>query len=764
MPACPRAVFLFSMLAVLPSTRDLAAQTFQLSAADIADSAALIRSMPRLAAEVLAEYQDTDRARFLDNVFRLQMLTGQYAEALTSLAELRSVSGDSTPQARSARVQYEILSRARVMERSGRSFREAFEKAFRDAFIELDDPSAGWAARALLVSARTAASDLRWAAPDQTGTNTVSLEDALTLLHVYQQVESYRAFAGLPPPLVAEDDARRYSIQANVEVALPDGATSCALVVRPRASRERLPTLMEFTIYADTTAGRQREAFLSAAHGYVGVTAYTRGKVCSPDRTVPYVHDGADAATVIDWIAAQPWSDGRVGMYGGSYSGFTAWAAAKHMPQGLQAIMVGAPVGPGIDVPMEGNVFWNFVYPWPFYTTNNRFLDNATYFDNARWNRLYREWYSTGRPYRALPEIDGTPNPVFADWIAHPDLDEYWRGMIPQGDEYANIRIPVLQTAGYFAGGPGAAVHYFLQHTKHHPGAEHYLLIGPYDHFQAQRGVVTVLGDTATYFAGYEIDPAARINILGGLRYQWFDHVLRGGARPALLTDRVNYQVMGADRWRHAPSIEAMSNGRLRLYLSAARLRGRYTLSPTPGSEETSITHTVDLADRSDVDRRPVGGLMATEIDTSNAITLMSEPLEEPVEVSGLLSGHLEVIANKRDFDFEIYPYELTPDGQYFQLAPFTSRASYVGSLGERHPLTPGKVERLDFESSVRMISRRLSAGSRLVIVLGIVKNPGQQINYGTGGNVSDESIDDAGDPLSIRWLRDSYVEFPTRR
>ncbi len=762
MTARLRAVWLGSVLAVVPAARDLAAQTFQLSAADIADSAALSRSMPRLAAEVLEAYQDSDRIRFLDNAFRLQMLTARYADAAVSLAELRSVAGDTTPQGRAARVQYEVLARARIMERSGRPFQDAFEEAFREAFAELDDRSAGWAARAFLVSARTAAGDLRWATPDLSGRKTISLEEALTLLRVYEAVESYRVFAGFPPPLVAEDDARRYLIQTNVKVSTPGGATVCALVVRPRRSSGRLPALLQFTIYADTVA-LLRDALLTAAHGYAGVIGYTRGKVCSPDRTVPYVHDGADAAALIDWIAAQPWSDGRVGMYGGSYSGFTAWAAAKHMPVGLWAIMVGAPVAPGIDVPMEGNIFWNFVYPWPFYAAYNRFLDPATYSDDSRWGRLYREWYTSGRPYRALPEIDRTPNPVFADWIAHPDLDEHWRAMIPQGEEYAKIRVPVLQTAGYFFGGPGAAVYYYLEHTKHHPGAQHYLLIGPYDHFQAQRGVVTALGDTATYFAGYEIDPVARIDMLGGLRYQWFDYVLRGGARPALLADRVNHQVMGADRWGHAPSIAAMADSRLRLYLSAARSGGRYTLSATPGAEGTSITYTVNLADRSDVDRLPVGGLMDTVIDTSNAITLISEPLGEPVEVSGLLSGHLEAIANKRDFDFRITPYELTADGQYFQLAPFISRASHVPSLRERRLLTPGKVERLDFESALRMISRRLAAGSRLVIVLSIVKNPGQQINYGTGGDVSDESIDDAGDPLSIRWLPGSYIELPTR-
>jgi predicted acyl esterase len=249
-----------------------------------------------------------------------------------------------------------------MSESSRRPFPDAFAESFRETFAGLDDGTAAWALRAMLVPPRTVASDLRWATPDQTGKTTVSLEDALTLLHVYQAVEAYRGFAGLLAPLVAEDDARRYLIEPNVRVATPGGATVCVIVVRPRAPAMKRPALLQFTIYADSVAS-MREALLAAAHGYVGVTGHTRGKACSPDRAVPYVHDGGDAAALIDWIAGQPWSDGRVGMYGGSYSGFTAWAAAKHMPTGLRAIMVGAPVAPGIDVPMEGNVFLNFLYP-----------------------------------------------------------------------------------------------------------------------------------------------------------------------------------------------------------------------------------------------------------------------------------------------------------------------------------------------------------------------------------------------------------------
>jgi hypothetical protein len=744
--------------------RTVAAQTFPLSSADLADSAALAGSMPRLGGEVLAAYRDVNRARFLDNRFRLQMLTGRYRDASASLAELRRTRPDPAPRARALYAQYEVLVNARTSsERSGRPFPDTFAESFRETFSRLDHMTAAWALRAMLVPPGTVASDLRWATPDQTGKTTVSLEDALTLLHVYQAVDASRRFAGLLAPLVAEDDARRYLIEPNIRVATPGGATVCAVVVRPRASGHKLPALLQFTIYADSVAS-MREALLAAAHGYVGVTGYTRGKACSSDRTVPYLHDGGDAAALIDWIAGQPWSDGRVGMYGGSYSGFTAWAATKHLPGALKAIMVGAPVAPGIDVPMEGNVFLNFVYPWPFYTTNTRWLDNATYNDNRRWNRLYREWYRTGRPYRELEAIDGTANPVFAEWLAHPAVDGYWRAMIPQEHEYARITIPVLQTAGYFYGGPGGALHYFTRHYQHNPRADHYLLIGPYDHLQAQRGVVTLVGDTATYISGYEIDPVARVDLVADLRYQWFDHVLRGGPRPALLRDRVNYQVMGANLWKHAPSIAAMSNSSLRLYFDPARSGARYTLSERPGAKGASITHSVNLADRSDLDVRSGGGILDTGIDSSNAITLVSQPLPDPVEVSGLLSGRLELIANKKDFDFSITLYELAANGQYFQLPPYSSRASHTGSLTERRLLTPGKSERLEIAGGIRMMSRRVSAGSRLVLVLSILKNAGQQINYGTGKNVSDESVGDAGEPLTIRWLATSFMEVPIRR
>ena len=245
------------------------------------------------------------------------------------------------------------------------------------------------------------------------------------------------------------------------------------------------------------------------------------------------------------------------------------------------------------------------------------------------------------------------------------------------------------------------------------------------------------------------------------IRYQWFDYVFKGGPKPALLQDRVNYQVTGANVWKHAPSLSAMAGGKMRFHLTGVRDGNAYRLSEALPARKTVIAQTVNLADRSDADKIiPGGGVLDKDLDTTNGFALISEPFKQPVELSGLFSGRVAFTTNKKDFDFNIALYELTPEGKYMQLAPYWARASYVRDPTTRHLLTPGKRVQLDFRS-VRLMSRQFQAGSRLVVVLSVIKEPGRQINYGTGKNVNIETIADARVPLRIKWSSDSYIEVP---
>jgi putative CocE/NonD family hydrolase len=758
---------LLSFLAVtsLATVSGVTAQSFPLASAELADSARPA-TMRRLAEQVIAVYHDADRRKELDNLFRLQIVAGRYDEASRSLAALRALRGSeaqATAQSRAANIQYEIYARARALEAAdGRPFAETFAQAFREILAGLEDRTSALVLRSFGANRPALQDNLSRTIRGQEGKTEIALADALALLRHDQIDESYRAFAPLAEPLIAEEDGRRYVIERDVPVKTPDGATSCVLVVRPRSQQTvpgRLPALLEFTIYADPVS-TLNEARRSASNGYAGVEALARGKGCSPDKPVPYEHDGSDAAAVIDWISRQPWSDARVGMFGGSYNGFTQWAAAKHRPKALKALMPSVTVAPGIDVPMDGNLFLSFVYPWTFYTANGKGLDDATYNDFARWNKLRHDWYVSGQAYRAMDRIDGTPNPIFDRWLDHPTYDAYWQGMIPYQKEFARIDIPVLTTTGYYDDGQIGALYYFAQHFKYNPKAEHYLLIGPYDHVRGQRGTVSFLGDPLPVLNGYATDPVAQIDI-GELRYQWFDSVFKGGPRPALLQDKVNYQVMGANQWKHAPSVAAMGPRRRRFHFSAERSGEAWRLIEGTPPRDASIPLTVDLADRSDADRPvPSGGIVDKEIDTAGGLVFVSDPFQKPIEFSGLFSGRLELVTNKRDLDFDIHLYERTPAGEYVQLSYYWARASHVGDRGHRRLLAPGQRQRLDFESG-RLISRRFEPGSRLVLVLSVVKQPNAQINYGTGKDVSDETVADAGEPLMVRWLGGSYLEIP---
>lgn len=547
--------------------------------------------------------------------------------------------------------------------------------------------------------------------------------------------------AGAAPP-AAETDL---IVEQDVLIPTPDGAQIAAIVVRPRGAT-RTVALLEFTIYADDRRSLA-DATKMAERGYAGVVAYTRGKGRSPGPTVPYERDGEDAATVIDWIARQAWSDGRVGMFGGSYNSFAQWAAAKRMPRALKALATSASNAPGIDTPMWRGVFLNFVYPWPLYTTKTKTLDEASYGDTARWAALNRTWYLTGRAYREMEQLDREPNPVFAKWLQHPTYDAYWQAMTPQGREFAKIDIPVLAITGYFDGGAVGVLHYLREHLRYRPDADHRLLVGPYHHFAMGRGVLPTIGN-------YDVDPVARVD-LQELRLQWFDHVFRGRPLPALLAAPVNFEVMGANTWNHAASLDRMGKA-LRFYMEPASPGTQPALGGRPRRGATDLT--VDLSHRGDVDVSPDWGPIVEQLDTRNAIVFRGAPLERAMDVNGTFRGRLQAVTNKRDFDFGVSFYEQTPDGRYFALAWSVYRASQLRDRRRRDLLVPGRSVVLPIEGD-QLTSRRLSVGSRIVVVVWVPKESGYQINYGAGKDVSDESVADAGAPLTLSLSGASWLE-----
>ena len=552
--------------------------------------------------------------------------------------------------------------------------------------------------------------------------------------------------------LVLPARAQDFITDEDVLIKAADGATISAIVARPRDDSVKLPTALQFTIYADRSA--MTKALAAAKRGYAGVIGFTRGKWQSPDTVVPYEYDGEDARAVIDWISRQPWSDGRVGMYGGSYNGFTQWAAVKRLHPALKTIVPYCPNDPGFGLPMTNNIFITANYAWAFYATNNKQVDNEVYADTKRWQELPWNWYRSGRPFREIDKVDGTPNPWLQRWLTHPAYDSYWQGMTANGKDYEKLDIPVLAIDGYYDDGQNNAVRRLQEHYRYRSNAEHYLVIGPYDHFGTQSAIKPAV------LRGYAIDPVAQFDTLD-LTFDWLDYVLKGAKKPELLQDRINYEVMGANVWRHAPSLEKMSTSKVTVYLDAEKDGDFHRLARNKPAKRASLEQRIDYADRNvlSANSYPVE-IVTSDLGLSQGLAFVSEPFDRAVSVNGLFGATLRALVNKKDLDLSMTLYEVMPDGKYFNLSYTTQRASYAADMSRRQLLTPNKVATIRLDRTL-LVSRQLSKGSRLLVVLDVNRGPFSQVNYGTGKDVSDESIADAKEPLIVQWFNDSYVEIP---
>ena len=739
----------FLLIAVSPSW---GAQVFDFRVpASPSDAAAAISD---LASRLIPVYQDSDPERYLTNLSALQMAVGDYAAAdisRQSLRDRRRKSDFGLPVSRA--LVFDIYAHAKALEIENKvTFADAFTSSYRDSMRPLDDRDEFAVARWLGTSPSVYRDALQRAFDQFRSRDRIDESDAIELIWKYVAFDAYRTFGALVVLLNAEDDHRRYATDSGIVIERPGGVHISVTVIRPTGLNKPLPALLEFA-----QSETQGDAMDSAARGYVGVVAHVSAKRKSAAGIDPFAFAGADAREVIDWIAKQTWSDGRVGMYGDAYGGYAPWAAAKRLPKALKAIATSVSVAPGVSFPMEGNIFQNAAYGWSLQMSDAARVEGPDSADAPEWRALNEKWYQSGRRYRDLGRLYGKHNPVFIRWLNHPSYDAYWQNLLPCREQFAHIDIPVLTMTGYYAASAPGDLYFFTQHHRYNPHANHTLLIGPYDESMMRAGA-------AANLRGYQVDPVALVDFRE-LRYQWFDHVFKDAAMPALLSDAVNYEVMGANEWRHAVSLEAMADGSLRYYLDTAGSGADRRLSLHKQANDAFVPQNANLVDRRDAAWTPPTDLVSKSLAPRFGTIFVSEPLPKASAFSGLFSGRLDFEVNKMDLDLNITLYELLANGDYVRLfsPTYEMRASYAEDRAHRHLLKAGERQKLAFKSE-RITSRQLQAGSRIAMVLSISKRPDREINYGTGGDVSEESIADGKIPIKIRWYSDSYIDIPIHK
>jgi putative CocE/NonD family hydrolase len=715
----------------------------------LSDTVSLTKEMQSLAKDYLQQSQIKGLNIEPNDLYMIEILAGKYAHAIKTIQSTRE--SVSVQKNHPDKIPYELFAKAKIEQSAMQiPFETAYRKILSDYLKNCSDQQLSSVNIVLTTNDQVAQFTNQFKEYYHKASEpSISRENALTMLRSYFL---YQVFHSTEPIVFGEikrEQKRRYHIEQKLIISPIDSAEISVTVVRKREAKP-LPAILTFTIYADQSNVNQ--AIIPASKGYVGVLATSRGKGLSNDSIEPYKYEHNDVYAVIDWISKQPWNNGKVGMFGGSYNGFAQWASMKDsVHPALKTIVPCVSAAPGIDVPMENNVFHNFSYKWISYVTENKYLYNTDY---QRWEKLQNKWFNSGAPYNKMDSIDGTPNHLFHEWISHPSYDSYWQGMIPYKNEFAHIDIPILTITGYYDDGQRGAMYYYTQHLKYKPDAEHYLLIGPYDHWGAQT-------TPSANLRGYQLDKVAQIDIQNQLIFDWFDYILKGKKKPTILKDKVNFEVMGANKWMHKPSISAMSNESDTFYLGNYKSNGHYTLlNKKPKKEYLNLE--VDLADRTKMNNSDFypWPIIKASINLNDGLVFISKPFQKGKIINGSFSGNLKITANKKDFDYSVNLYELTSEGKYFHLSYYIGRSSYAKSRVQRELLQPNKETTITFNNT-RIISKKISKGSKIVIIINGNKNPYTQINYGTGKDVSKESIIDTAIPLELKVNTQSNITLP---
>ena len=530
-----------------------------------------------------------------------------------------------------------------------------------------------------------------------------------------------------------------------VQIPLRDGVKLNATLYKPREQAAPLPCVFTLTPYIAQSYHERGMYF--AANGYVFLTVDVRGRGNSEGQFTPLLQEAKDGHDVVEWLAGQPYCNGKVTMWGGSYAGYNQWATAKEFPPHLATIVPVASPKPGVDYPMQHNMFYSYDVQWLTLVSGHTGQESI-FGDMGFWAAQYRRWYEAKAPFSQLDSHVGNPSPHFQKWISHPMQDAYWDSYSPTPEQMAKLDLPILSITGHYDGDQPGALAYYADHMAHGSSAtrdRHYLIIGPWDH----PGTRTPKAEVG----GLKFGPASLLD-MNALHKAWYDWTMKDGTKPAFLKDKVAFYVTGEEAWRYAPTLDAVTRTGEAWYLDSVAARAndvfasgsldrngagdgkpdRYVYDPL---DVSSAEWEADEFANGLTDQR--GALHAA----GKALFYHTPAFGADTDIAGFFKLSAWISLDQPDTDISVGVYEIKPDGSSVFLASDAIRARYRHSQREARLVKPGMVERYDFDN-FSFIAHRIGKGSRLRLVIGPVNSMYAEKNYNAGGVVAQESGKDA--------------------
>ncbi|WP_144418508.1 CocE/NonD family hydrolase [Mycobacterium sp. EPa45] len=520
-------------------------------------------------------------------------------------------------------------------------------------------------------------------------------------------------------------------MQPDVPARMRDGTVLRADVYRPDSS-DPVPVILMRTQYGKSGAQVQPSRYQTpswfASHCYLVVIQDVRGQGASGGTFSEFSHDRDDGYDSVEWAAALPGSNGKVGMYGSSYVGATQWLAATATPPHLVTIVPANTASDYYDGWMyEGGEFrLAFVQPWAIglatTAAENRHDDTtaamlkAASADSTRWLGFL--------PYRALPPLQPA-NPAVApwyfDWIAHSKRDDFWRQWSIR-DRYPSVRVPVLDIEGWYDAFLAGGIENFTGMVNSAGTSEsrtnQRLVIGPWDHVDWGR-------------AGSEPAPSLKdIGPVGEtpineLMLAWYDRFLKGVHNHVSGKPRVDYFLMGANRWKSAQSWPLPDTQWTRYFMSGDGQMDSRTGTLTtaaPPADQAPDHYVYDPTDPAPsvgghsccgAKSGPQGPYDQIPVEQrSDVLVYTSDPLSTDTEVTGPTTVDLWASSSAVDTDFTAKLIVVKPDGDAINLNNGILRTSFRDSMSDPRPSVPNQPS--EYRIAIWPTSFEFRAGDRI--------------------------------------------------
>ncbi len=513
---------------------------------------------------------------------------------------------------------------------------------------------------------------------------------------------------GLSARCVRAQQSYAVITQNGVAMKTRDGVTLYSDIYRPKADG-KFPVILMRTPYDKSVGWAAASAYQIATHGYVVVIQDVRGRYTSEGEWYPFRHESNDGYDAIEWAAALPSANGKVGMTGGSYVGATQMLAAIAHPPHLAGIC---------PVVTASNYHDNWTYQggaFEQWFDQNWTTQLAT---NTMWRLIAKNTNALlGAPvlplanypvfnYASLPAgADATAQlaPYYLDWLAHPDYDAYWKQWSIE-EHFSDIQVPALHIGGWYDIFLNGTLRNYMGIKAHgatdeaRKGQRLLVQIGGHAGFGRHIGDVE-FGDEALKFPSTDVVLA------------WYDYLFKG-VQNEFATVPVHVFVMGENRYHQESDWPPPENKLTRYYLhsggSANSVRGDGGLSVTPPKKGTPDKFTYDPANPV----ATIGGSLCCDAthyepgprdqrpaeNRNDVLVYSTKQLAEDMEVTGPVTLELWASSSAVDTDFTAKLVDVSPGGFAMDLTDGILRMRYRDSQEKPELMNPDQVYKISVD------------------------------------------------------------------